>query len=129
MPGQPQIAILGAGPGGYVAAIRAARLDARVTVVESQPLGGVCLTWGCIPSKALVGVVELGDKVKKADAMGLRVSGSVRSSADGRTKERSRHRSPQRHWHAFEAALAMQLGATVSQGADMIHAHRPWPKR
>jgi dihydrolipoyl dehydrogenase len=76
MPGQPQIAILGAGPGGYVAAIRAARLDARVTVVESQPLGGVCLTWGCIPSKALVGVVELGDKGKKADAMGLRVSGS-----------------------------------------------------
>ena len=77
MPGQPQIAILGAGPGGYVAAIRAAQLGARVTVIESQALGGVCLNWGCIPSKALLGVVELGDKVKKADAMGLRVSGSV----------------------------------------------------
>ena len=60
------IAILGAGPGGYVAAIRAAQLGARVTVIESQALGGVCLNWGCIPSKALLSVVELGEKVKKA---------------------------------------------------------------
>ena len=71
------IAILGAGPGGYVAAIRAAQLGARVTVVESQALGGVCLNWGCIPSKALLSVVELGDKVKKAGPMGLQISGPV----------------------------------------------------
>ena len=77
MPGPLHIAILGAGPGGYVAAIRGAQLGARVTVIESQALGGVCLNWGCIPSKALLGVVELGDKVKKADAMDLRVGGPV----------------------------------------------------
>ena len=71
------IAILGAGPGGYVAAIRAAQLGARVTVIESQALGGVCLNWGCIPSKALLAVVELGEKVKKAGPMGLQVSGPV----------------------------------------------------
>jgi dihydrolipoamide dehydrogenase len=71
------IAILGAGPGGYVAAIRAAQLGARVTVIESHALGGVCLNWGCIPSKALLAVVELGDKVKKAGAMGLQLSGAV----------------------------------------------------
>jgi len=65
------IAILGAGPGGYVAAIRAAQIGARVTVIESQALGGVCLNWGCIPSKALLSVVELGEKVKKARPMGL----------------------------------------------------------
>ncbi|MGZ8366022.1 MAG: dihydrolipoyl dehydrogenase [Nitrospira sp.] len=65
------IAILGAGPGGYVAAIRAAQLGARVTVVEKGKLGGVCLNWGCIPSKALLSVVELGDKLKKADELGL----------------------------------------------------------
>ncbi|MGB5042577.1 MAG: FAD-dependent oxidoreductase, partial [Nitrospira sp.] len=53
------LAILGAGPGGYVAAIRAAQLGARVTVIENQALGGVCLNWGCIPSKALLSVVEL----------------------------------------------------------------------
>lgn len=71
------IAILGAGPGGYVAAIRAAQLGARVTVIENQALGGVCLNWGCIPSKALLAVVELGDKVKKASDYGLMVEGSV----------------------------------------------------
>lgn len=65
------IAILGAGPGGYVAAIRAAQLGARVTVVENQALGGVCLNWGCIPSKALLSVVELGDKAKKARDFGI----------------------------------------------------------
>lgn len=74
---QKHIAILGAGPGGYVAAIRAAQLGARVTVVENQALGGVCLNWGCIPSKALLSVVELGDKVKKAAELGLRLDSPV----------------------------------------------------
>jgi dihydrolipoamide dehydrogenase len=71
------IAILGAGPGGYVAAIRAAQLGARVTVVEQAKLGGVCLNWGCIPSKALLSVIELGDKVKKASDLGLVLQGPV----------------------------------------------------
>ena len=71
------LAILGAGPGGYVAAIRAAQLGARVTVIENQALGGVCLNWGCIPSKALLSVVELGDKAKKAKDLGLQLSGPI----------------------------------------------------
>ncbi|TLY18165.1 MAG: dihydrolipoyl dehydrogenase, partial [Nitrospirae bacterium] len=75
---QKHIAILGAGPGGYVAAIRAAQFGARVTVVENQVLGGVCLNWGCIPSKALLAVVELGDKAKKAAELGLKLDGQVR---------------------------------------------------
>ena len=75
---QKHIAILGAGPGGYVAAIRAAQLGARVTVIESHALGGVCLNWGCIPSKALLSVVELGDKVKKSEDLGLLIQGPVR---------------------------------------------------
>ena len=78
MPDQTHIAILGAGPGGYVAAIRAAQLGARVTVVERQALGGVCLNWGCIPSKALLSVIELGEKLKKADDLGLVLAGSAR---------------------------------------------------
>lgn len=73
MSSQRHIAILGAGPGGYVAAIRAAQLGARVTVIENQALGGVCLNWGCIPSKALLAVVELGEKLKKADDLGLQL--------------------------------------------------------
>lgn len=72
------IAIVGAGPGGYVAAIRAAQLGARVTVIERQALGGVCLNWGCIPSKALLSVIELGDKLKKADDLGLMLPGPPR---------------------------------------------------
>jgi dihydrolipoamide dehydrogenase len=71
------IIIIGAGPGGYVAAIRAAQLGAQVTVVENQALGGVCLNSGCIPSKALLSVVELGDKAKKAADFGLRIQGPV----------------------------------------------------
>ena len=49
-----RIIIIGAGPGGYVAAIRAAQLGAQVTIVEEQAVGGVCLNWGCIPSKTLI---------------------------------------------------------------------------
>ena len=77
MTSQAHIAILGAGPGGYVAAIRAAQLGARVTVIEREKLGGVCLNWGCIPSKALLSVVELGDKIKKAEELGLLLQGPV----------------------------------------------------
>jgi len=69
------IVIIGAGPGGYVAAIRAAQLGAQVTVVENQALGGVCLNSGCIPSKALLSVIELSEKLKKADDLGLTLAG------------------------------------------------------
>src|SRR6478609_10796418 len=71
------IVIIGAGPGGYVAAIRAAQLGARVTVVEGQALGGVCLNWGCIPSKALLSVVEVGEKAAKAIDFGLTFQGPI----------------------------------------------------
>ena len=74
MPSPRHIAILGAGPGGYVAAIRAAQLGAKVTVIENRALGGVCLNWGCIPSKALLSIVELGEKLKKAHDLGLQLS-------------------------------------------------------
>ena len=74
MPPPRRIVILGAGPGGYVAAVRAAQLGATVTVIENRSLGGVCLNWGCIPSKALLSVVELGETLKKAHDLGLQLS-------------------------------------------------------
>jgi len=77
MNSQKHIAILGAGPGGYVAAIRASQLGAKVTIIENQALGGVCLNWGCIPSKALLSVVELGEKVKKAAELGIQIEGPL----------------------------------------------------
>ncbi len=72
-----QVVILGAGPGGYVAAIRAAQLGAKVTVVEEQALGGVCLNSGCIPSKTLLGFIELGERVRHAQPYGLTLHGPV----------------------------------------------------
>ena len=68
-----RIIIIGAGPGGYVAAIRAAQLGAQVTIVEEQAVGGVCLNWGCIPSKTLLGLIELGERTRHAQAFDLRI--------------------------------------------------------
>ncbi len=63
--------VLGAGPGGYVAAIRAAQLGMKTAVVERDNVGGVCLNWGCIPSKALLRNAEVLDLVRGADEFGI----------------------------------------------------------
>lgn len=65
------IAILGGGPGGYVAAIEAAKLGAKVIVIEKENLGGTCLNHGCIPTKTLVRSAEVYDNLKNADKFGL----------------------------------------------------------
>jgi dihydrolipoamide dehydrogenase len=67
------VAVLGAGPGGYVAAIRAAQLGMKVVLIEKEHLGGVCLNWGCIPTKALLKSAEVFSLVKKANAYGVNV--------------------------------------------------------
>src|SRR2546428_2230198 len=77
MPDAKRIAIIGAGTGGYVAAIRAAQLGAQVTLVESTAVGGLCLNWGCIPSKSLLACAELGQKIKKASEFGITITGAV----------------------------------------------------
>lgn len=70
------LAILGAGPGGYVAAIRAAQLGRRVAVVERERPGGVCLNWGCIPSKALLSGAELVESLRAhGESFGISASG------------------------------------------------------
>ena len=52
------LAVIGAGPGGYVAAIRASQLGLKVAIIEANHLGGICLNWGCIPTKALLKSAE-----------------------------------------------------------------------
>jgi dihydrolipoamide dehydrogenase len=69
------IAIIGAGPGGYVAAIRAAQLGMKTAVIEGQHLGGICLNWGCIPTKALLRTAEVYENIKHAGDFGLKVEG------------------------------------------------------
>ena len=68
---QVQTVIIGAGPGGYVAAIRAAQLGQEVVLIEKELLGGVCLNWGCIPSKAMIEVSGLKQQLQAAAKMGL----------------------------------------------------------
>jgi len=63
--------VLGSGPGGYVAAIRAAQLGLKTAIVERENLGGICLNWGCIPTKALLRSAEVFHHMKHADAYGL----------------------------------------------------------
>ncbi len=65
------IAVIGAGPGGYPAALRAAQLGARVALLEKEQLGGTCLNWGCIPTKALIAASEMFEKIKHAEALGI----------------------------------------------------------
>ena len=65
--------VVGGGPGGYVAAIRAAQLGLKTAVVEREHMGGICLNWGCIPTKALLRTSEVFGLIKHADAYGLAV--------------------------------------------------------
>lgn len=69
------VVIIGGGPGGYVAAIRAAQLGMKTAVVEANHLGGICLNWGCIPTKALLRSAEVFHLMKHADAYGLSATG------------------------------------------------------
>jgi dihydrolipoamide dehydrogenase len=70
---QYDLVILGSGPGGYVAAIRAAQLGLKTAIVERERLGGICLNWGCIPTKALLRTSEIYHYLTHADAYGLSV--------------------------------------------------------
>ncbi|MGL4542681.1 MAG: dihydrolipoyl dehydrogenase [Polymorphobacter sp.] len=69
------LVILGSGPGGYVAAIRASQLGLKVAIVERERLGGICLNWGCIPTKALLRTSEIYHYMTHADAYGLSATG------------------------------------------------------
>ena len=70
---QYDLIVIGTGPGGYVAAIRAAQLGMQVAVIEKETLGGVCLNWGCIPTKALLKSAQVFDYIKHAAAYGIQV--------------------------------------------------------
>lgn len=71
---ESDITIIGGGPGGYVAAIKAAQLGAKVTLIEKDSLGGTCLNWGCIPTKAFVRSAEIFENVKDAENFGIEAS-------------------------------------------------------
>ncbi|MBI5213399.1 MAG: dihydrolipoyl dehydrogenase [Nitrospirae bacterium] len=72
-----KLTIIGAGPGGYVAALKAAQLGAQVTVIEDTEVGGTCLNRGCIPTKALVASAEALHKARSLDEYGIDISGEI----------------------------------------------------
>jgi dihydrolipoamide dehydrogenase len=71
------VTVIGAGPGGYPAAIRAAQLGARVAIVERETLGGTCLNWGCIPTKTLIASSELYHRAVHGAALGVNAAGAT----------------------------------------------------
>ncbi|HEU0029283.1 MAG TPA: dihydrolipoyl dehydrogenase [Kofleriaceae bacterium] len=71
--GTYDVVVIGAGPGGYVAAIRAAQLGLKTACIERESLGGICLNWGCIPTKALLRSAELFDHIQHAKEFGILV--------------------------------------------------------
>lgn len=93
---QYDLIVIGSGPGGYVAAIRASQLGLKTAVVEKESLGGVCLNWGCIPTKALLKSAQVFEYLKHASDYGIKVSeashdfgaviGRSRGVADGMSK-------------------------------------------
>jgi len=70
--------VIGSGPGGYVAAIRASQLKMKVAVVERAEIGGICLNWGCIPTKSLLKSAQVLDYVNHASEYGIRIEGEVK---------------------------------------------------
>ena len=69
--------VIGSGPGGYVAAIRASQLGIRVGVVERAEFGGICLNWGCIPTKSLLKSAQVFEYLKHAKEYGVSIEGEV----------------------------------------------------
>ncbi|MBT6111971.1 MAG: FAD-dependent oxidoreductase, partial [Candidatus Marinimicrobia bacterium] len=73
MKNQYNCVVLGGGPGGYVAAIRSSQLGLKTAIIEKDKLGGICLNWGCIPTKALLKNAEVLDTIKNSKKYGINV--------------------------------------------------------
>jgi dihydrolipoamide dehydrogenase len=80
------VIVIGSGPGGYVAAIRASQLGLKTAVVEQAELGGVCLNWGCIPTKALLKSAQVFNYIKHAQDYGITISGDASPDFEGMVK-------------------------------------------
>jgi dihydrolipoamide dehydrogenase len=75
------VVVLGSGPGGYVAAIRASQLGFKTAIIEKESLGGICLNWGCIPTKALLKSAQVVEYIKHAESYGVEATGKPKFDA------------------------------------------------
>ena len=137
------VVVIGAGPGGYPAAIRAAQLGASVALVEREQLGGTCLNWGCIPTKTLIASSELFARIKSAEAMGLRVENATfdyAAMADRKDQIIVKLRNGIKQLlkangvtvfqgsASFESRNRIQVDANVADVADVAPDFSPAPK-
>jgi dihydrolipoamide dehydrogenase len=112
------VIIVGGGPGGYVAAIRAAQLGLNTAVVEEKHLGGICLNWGCIPTKALLRSSEIYHYMQNAGAYGL----SAKDVSFDMTKVVKRSRQVSRRLNGGVAHLLKKNKVTVVMGRGRLKA-------
>ena len=113
------VAVIGAGPGGYVAAIRAAQLGLKTAVIEREHLGGICLNWGCIPTKALLRTAEVLTLFRHAEDFGLKAKDI---GFDLTKVEMLEHK---RHDKAGQVVLADKVLHTRRQQQRLIDRPRP----
>lgn len=117
---QFDVVVIGGGPGGYVAALRAAQLKLRTALVERESLGGICLNWGCIPTKALLHSADTLRRIRHADAQGITVS---EPQVDfGKVVARSRQVS--QRLNRGVAHLLKKAGVTVFMGSAALQTGR-----
>lgn len=115
-----KIVIIGGGPGGYVAALRAAALGGNVTLVERENLGGTCLNWGCIPSKIMKNSAELFLKCLKAGPLGIKIEGKITPDMQTLMAHKEKILSSQR---IGIAALLQSRGVAVETGTGTIKSN------
>jgi dihydrolipoamide dehydrogenase len=115
------VLVIGGGPGGYVAALRASQLGARVALVEEQYIGGVCLNVGCIPTKALLRSAEVYDTVRGAQEYGIRVEGEA--AIDWPAIQKRKERISNLHTRGV-AGLLKRAQVTVHEGRGRLAGPR-----
>jgi dihydrolipoamide dehydrogenase len=134
-----RIVIIGAGPGGYVAGVRAAQLGAEVTIIEQDEVGGTCVNWGCIPSKVLKTTADMLSRFQCAEDFGIMVDGSLHPDMEilmSRKREVVRHqitgirRLLDRHGIRLCKGFGFikGVGLTVVKKPDGRSTEVPWDK-
>src|ERR1700751_2452109 len=118
------VIVLGSGPGGYVAAIRAAQLGLKTAIVERELLGGICLNWGCIPTKALLKSGELYETLGHIGGYGL----SVEGRAYDFDKVVQRSRAVAKQLNGGVAFLMKKNKIEVIEGTAKLEKGSPAPK-
>lgn len=114
------IIVIGGGPGGYIAALRAASLGGNVTLIEKENLGGTCLNWGCIPSKIMKHSADLFLKFQKADQLGITHTGDISFNMVSLMERKNKILDTQRK--GIESLLRNQK-VSIIKGTGKIQAH------